>query len=250
MKKIAICQSNYIPWKGYFDLINSADEFYLLDSVQYTKNDWRNRNMIKTANGLEWITIPVLHTSLSQKISETYAVDNTWRSKHFKSIKQNYSKSKYLCKYEELLKELYLGSSEKYLSIINHSFINAVCSILEIKTKICLVTEDNTQDKNQRLIDMCKYAKAQIYLSGPAAKQYIDEELFEQEGIIVQYMNYSSYPEYRQLYGKFEHNVSILDLIFAEGKNACRFMKSFSKKPHEFESIPLAAAKEKNRHSP
>lgn len=230
MKKIAICQSNYIPWKGYFDLINAADEFYLLDSVQYTKNDWRNRNIIKTEKGLLWITIPVFHRSLSQKISEITTVNNAWRVKHWKSIQQNYSRSAYFKKYKEIFQELYLGSTETLLSKINHDFITMICSILGIRTKIVMITEDNADDRNQRLINISKHSDADMYISGPAARQYLDESSFEKEGIIVEYMDYSSYPEYRQLYGKFEHKVSIVDLIFAEGKNAYRFMKSFNNK--------------------
>lgn len=228
MKKIAICQSNYIPWKGYFDLINSADEFYILDSVQYTKNDWRNRNMIKTEQGLKWITIPVVQKSLSQKISETHALNNAWRIKHWKSIQQNYSKSACFNKYKKLFQELYLGTDETSLSQINLSFLSLICSLLGIETEIFFISEDKAVDRNKRLIEICKESKADMYISGPAARQYIDESLFESEGIILKYMDYSSYPEYRQLYGKFEHAVSIIDLIFNEGENAFCFMKSFT----------------------
>lgn len=233
MKTIAICQSNYIPWKGYFDLINIADEFFLLDCVQYTKNDWRNRNLIKTENGLIWLTIPVYHRNLSQKISETQSVGHMWRVKHWKSIQQYYSKALFFNKYREFMQELYLGSKEVSLSIINFSFINAICSLLGIRTKINLIFENEEQDKNKRLINICKRSNADTYISGPAAKKYIDEKLFEAEGITVKYMDYSSYPEYRQLYGNFEHHVSILDLILLEGDNAKRFMKSFGQTKHE-----------------
>ncbi len=228
MKKVAICQSNYIPWKGYFDLINSADEFYLLDCVNYTKNDWRNRNIIKTEQGLKWLTIPVLHKSLSQKISETLTSNNIWRIKHWKSIKQNYTKSKYFSEYQDLFQDLYLKSDEASLSKVNYSFIMTICSILGIRTKIILISEDRTSAKNLRLIDICKNADAQMYISGPTAKNYLDEGLFKEHGIDLRYMDYSGYPEYRQLYGTFEHGVSIIDLIFNEGEKAIQYMKSFA----------------------
>ena len=228
MKKVAICQSNYIPWKGYFDLINSADEFYLLDCVKYTKNDWRNRNIIKTEQGLKWLTIPVLHKSVSQRISETLTANDIWRIKHWKSVKQNYTKSNYFLKYQDLFHDLYLKRNEASLSKVNYRFITTICSILGIRTKIILISEDRASDKNLRIIDICKNAAAKVYISGPAAKNYIDEGLFKEHGIAVRYMDYSRYPEYRQLYGRFEHGVSIIDLIFNEGENAIQYMKSFA----------------------
>jgi len=227
MKKIAICQSNYIPWKGYFDLINSADEFFLLDCVQYTKNDWRNRNIIKTQKGLEWITIPVFKESLEQKIIETRTANDIWRKKHWKSIQQNYAKTGFFKNYKDIFERLYLDSKETSLSMINYGFISEICAILGIGTKLHLIKEEIDHDRNERLINICKQSDAAVYISGPAAKDYLDEKKFMKDGISVEFMDYSSYPQYRQLYGKFEHTVSVLDLLFNEGENSKRFMKSF-----------------------
>lgn len=227
-KKVAIVQSNYIPWKGYFDLINLVDEFILLDDVQYTKNDWRNRNLIKTPNGTAWLTIPVHQESLSQKINETVVANEIWRKKHIKSITQNYSKGKYFKDYKDLFQELYLQSNEKFLSRINHRFITAISNVLGINTKISWSMDYKlVEGKTERLVDLCKHTGATEYISGPAAKGYIDEEMFENEGILLKYIDYSGYPEYTQLFPPFEHRVSIIDLILNEGPNAPKYMKSF-----------------------
>lgn len=228
MKKIAILQSNYIPWKGYFDLINMVDEFVFYDEVQYTKNDWRNRNKIKTSQGIQWLTIPVRQETLGQKIKDTKISDKKWNIKHWRTISQNYSKSKYFKEYKDIFEELYLNCNEEYLSQINYKFISTINGILGIKTKLRYSSEFELIDgQTEKLLNICKECEANSYLSGPAAKDYFDEELAKKENIQVEWMNYSDYQEYNQLFPPFEHGVSILDLIFNEGSNATKFMKSF-----------------------
>ena len=230
MKKVAILQSNYIPWKGYFDLINMVDEFILYDEVQYTKNDWRNRNKIKTPQGIQWLTIPVRQESLDQKIKDTKISDKKWNIKHWRTISQNYSKSKYFKDYKDIFEELYLKCDEEYLSQINYKFITTINEILEIKTKLRWSSEFELVDgQTEKLLGICKDCNADIYLSGPAAKDYFNEDLAKQENIKVEWMDYSGYKEYEQLNSPFEHGVSILDLIFNQGANAKEFMKSFDK---------------------
>lgn len=228
-KKVAIVQSNYIPWKGYFDLINLVDEFILFDDMQYTRRDWRNRNKIKTANGARWITIPVeVKGKYFQKINDTVVSDAAWNRKHWNSIVHSYSGSKYFEEYREQFGELYLGCNEKYLSRINHRFLIAICKLLSIETKITWSMDYHlAEGKTERLVDLCKQAGADEYISGPAAKGYIDEEMFKKEGIKLKYMDYSGCPEYIQLYPPFDHAVSIIDLIFNEGHDAPKYMKSF-----------------------
>ena len=229
MKKIAILQSNYIPWKGYFDLINMVDEFILYDEVQYTKNDWRNRNKIVTRQGIKWLTIPIRQKKLSQLIQDTKVTDKKWTKKHWTTIKQNYSKTKYFQEYKDIFEEIYLNSNEEYLSQINYQFIIAICDILGIKTTIRWSNEFNLIDgQTKKLLGICKDCKTNIYLSGKAAQSYFDEELAKKENIEVEWMDYSGYKEYEQRFEPFEHGVSILDLIFNEGSNATKFMKSFT----------------------
>ncbi|MFQ5442622.1 MAG: WbqC family protein [Thermodesulfobacteriota bacterium] len=228
-KKVAILQSNYIPWKGYFDLINMVDEFILYDDVKYTKNDWRNRNLIKTPNGLQWLTIPIYFKGKSfQKIKDAKISNRNWNIKHWKTIVQNYSKSKYFKEYREIFEPLYLECKEEFLSRVNHRFIKAICPLLGIGTKISWSMDYSlAEGKTERLVALCRDAGAGHYISGPAAKDYMEEELFEEAGIGLSYMDYSGYPEYTQLFGKFEHGVSIIDLIFNAGPEAKKYMLSF-----------------------
>jgi pentatricopeptide repeat protein len=229
LKKIIITQSNYIPWKGYFDSINIADEFILYDDMQFTKRDWRNRNQIKTRDGIKWLTIPVeVKGKYYQKINETKISEPDWAEKHWNTILHNYSKAKYFNEYKKLFEELYLNNKEEYLSKVNYNFLKAVCEILGIKSKMIWSEEFNLlEEKTERLVDICKTRGATDYYSGPAAKAYMNEELFEKENIKVHYFDYSGYPEYNQLHGEFTHAVSIIDLLFNEGPNSTKFMKSF-----------------------
>jgi WbqC-like protein family len=206
-----------------------VDEFILYDDMQYTRSDWRNRNKIKTRDGVRWLTIPVeLKGKHFQKISEAKISESNWGKRHWDTIVHTYSKAKYFDNYRNIFQELYLDNNEKYLSRVNYMFLKAVCEILEIETKIIWSNQfDLLEDRNERLVDICKKTGGSDYFSGPAAKAYINEELFERENIKVHYFDYSGYPEYNQLHGEFVHEVSIIDLIFNEGPNAKKFMKSF-----------------------
>lgn len=226
-KTIAVLQSNYIPWKGYFDLINRVDEFILYDDTQYTKNDWRNRNIIKTQQGPLWLTIPVRQEKLSQLIKNTTVSDKKWAKKHWTTLSQSYSKSAFFKHYKDLFEPLYLSSDECYLSRINYNFIKAINEILGIDTIIRRSDELSLYPgKTDRLIQICKQCNATEYLSGPSAKSYFDENLAAEEKIKISWMDYTHYPEYSQLFPPFEHRVSILDLIFNEGPNAKNYMNS------------------------
>ena len=229
MKKIAILQSNYIPWKGYFDLINMADELILYDDMQYTRRDWRNRNKIKTSSGLKWLTVPVeVKGKYFQKINETKIIDKEWAKKHWQQLKQNYCKSKYFNDYKNIFEELYVSCDKEYLSQINYKFIILINGLLNITTKIRWSSEfDLVEGRTEKLLGICKDCNADTYISGPAAKDYFDEELAKKENIKVEWMSYDGYKEYKQLYPPFEHGVTILDLIFNEGDNTKFFMKSF-----------------------
>ncbi len=233
-KKVAIIQSNYIPWKGYFDAVNMVDEFILYDDVQFTKRDWRNRNIIKTVNGLQWLTIPVeTKDKYFQEISETIISDIEWSKKHWKTIVCNYSRAKYFYDFKDVFEQTYFfASKEKYLSKINFLFIEQICKILGISTRITWSMDYNVNaiEKNKRLIALCKAANATHYYSGPAAKCYLNDSLFNSEGIKISYFNYDEYPKYPQLYGEFKHGVTILDLIFNEGSSAVNYLKSFKNK--------------------
>jgi len=151
-----------------------------------------------------------------------------WNQTHWDSIVNSYSHARYFGKYKEMFEELYLGCTEKYLSRINHRFLVAICKLLGINTKLSWSMEYNLgEGKTERLVGICKQAGANEYISGPSAEDYIEEDMFEKEGIKLSYMDYSGYSEYEQLFPPFEHAVSIIDLIFNEGLEAPKFMKSF-----------------------
>jgi hypothetical protein len=228
-RRVAILQSNYIPWKGYFDLIHTVDEFILFDTAQYTRRDWRNRNRIKTRAGPAWLTIPVVVKGrYLQTIQETEVEDPSWNEIHWKTLVHNYKRAPYFDTYRARFEELYLGCQERFLSRINYRFLVAICDVLGIKTRLTWSTEyPEIKGKTQRLVEWCKRLKAKEYFSGPAARDYIDDSLFAEAGITLRYMDYSGYPEYRQLHPPFDHAVSIVDLLFNEGPNATRYMKSF-----------------------
>jgi hypothetical protein len=230
MKKAIITQSNYIPWKGYFDAINSVDIFVVYDEMQYTKRDWRNRNKIKTSNGLKWLSVPVnVKGKFEQKINETLINDSSWNKKHWDTIKQAYSKAPFFKENKDFFENLYLGCELTNLSDINLHFIKDICKLLGIKTEIVYSKDLELRgDKTEKLLNVCLDLNITDYYSGPAAKDYMDLELFNSKDVNVHWFDYSGYPEYTQMYEGFEHGVTILDLIFNEGLEGTKQkMKSF-----------------------
>ncbi len=211
-------------------MINKASVFVLYDDVQYTKNDWRNRNIIKTSEGSFWLTIPVKYKFRgkdTQKINETKILDKAWASKHWARIKQVYSKAEFFSLYNAIFEDMYLNKLQnlEYLSEINQLIIRTICELLDIKTKIMSSTEFQlAEDRNERLLGICHELGATTYLSGPAAKDYMNINLFEDAGIHVEWMVYSGYLSYNQQGGDFEHGVSVLDLLFNCGHNSCDYM--------------------------
>jgi hypothetical protein len=225
MKKVAILQSNYIPWKGYFDIIAAVDEFVIYDEVQFTRRDWRNRNLIKTPQGLHWLTVPV-GQSIHRRIRDVALSDAGWQKKHWKTLSQHYAKAPFFKDMALWLEPLYLATEYATLSEMNLCFIRAICGYLSIFT----VIKDSSNytlcgDRSERLLNLCLQAGAQEYVSGPAAKSYLDEALFTRHGLAVTWFSYEHYPEYPQTHGPFRHGVSILDLLFQCGPRSVEFMQ-------------------------
>lgn len=224
-KKVVVLQSNYIPWKGYFDLIHDADVFIFYDDVQYTKNDWRNRNKIKTRGGACWITVPV-GIDANRQICEVEIKDSRWQQKHWNTLVHEYGKRPYFAFYRPFFEELYLGTQWTNLSVMNQVMTRRIASeLLHATTRF----EDSRTyqprgDNQDRLLDLLVKAAATEYISGPAAKSYITPQRFADAGIGLRWKNYSGYPEYPQAHPPFEHGVSILDLLFNTGPQAATFI--------------------------
>lgn len=227
MKKVAILQSNYIPWKGYFDLIAAVDEFILYDDMQYTRRDWRNRNQIKTPQGLKWLSVPVQVKGKYHQAIRDAAIDGSeWAESHWNNLRQNYRAAAHYNEIAAWLEPFYLERKYTHLSQLNRQLIEAVCSYLGINTVISNSWDyELTDGKTERLAAICAQAGATEYVSGPAARNYLDEQVFAAMQINLSWFDYSGYPEYPQLYGDFAHGVSILDLFFNCGANAADYMK-------------------------
>lgn len=229
-KCVAIVQSSYIPWKGYFDLIRAADEFILLDDVQFTKRDWRSRNRIKTKDGLYWLTIPVQTSGrYQQRIMDTTIADSTWSERHWQTIQSAYARTPFFDAYAPQLREAYQRVTSNRLSDVNRSLLERVCQMLGITTPIRWSSEYHPREgRNERLIDLCVKSGATDYLSGPSARGYVDEAVFADAGVTVHFADYSGYREYDQPYPPFEHAVSVLDLLFCTGPAASDYLKDLS----------------------
>jgi len=223
--KVGIIQSNFLPWRGYFDFIREVDLFILEDDLQYTKGDWRNRNKIKTPRGSEWITVPVNYKKTEQLIEETSIDYSTpWAKKMLNRIRESYRTAPFFEPFFSELSELLLKPSAS-ISELNVSLIHWVCQHLEIKTPLAFSHEYHPSGtKTERVISILRQVGAGIYLSGPAGKDYIVPGLFQTAGIQLEYKEYN-YPEYEQLYPPFDPAVSVLDLLFMKGVEALNYLE-------------------------
>lgn len=227
-KRVGIIQSNYIPWKGYFDFIAGVDEFVLFDDVQYTRRDWRNRNKIKTADGLRWLTIPVdVSGKYTQAINETRVADSNWAADHLATLRHAYARAAHAKDQWPWIEALYeRAATLPLLTDVNELFLRAIAERLGITTKMSRSTDYPAQaGKNERLLAICEQIGATTYLSGPAAAGYLDVDLWREHGVGVEFKTYDGYREYPQLHGPFEHGVTILDLFFNLGEGASAYFR-------------------------
>lgn len=226
--RVAISQSNYIPWRGFFDLIRSVDEFVIYDEVQFTRRDWRNRNRIKAPNGPQWLTIPVQSKgNYHANVSEIKVDGDEWREKHWKAIELAYSKADWFTSEKSWLMGLFERASFSGLSEINKHFLVAFMEKLEIATSLRNSSDFVlAKDRNERLLNICIELGATHYVSGPAAKDYLDESLFNANGISVEWFDYEGYVPYSQLWGNFIEGLSIVDLVMNNGSNSAAVFAS------------------------
>jgi hypothetical protein len=223
--RVAVLQSNYLPWKGYFDLIHDVDLFVFYDDVQYTKNDWRNRNRIKTVNGEQWITIPI-GSGHGVRIDQIQLERHDWQRKHWESIRQGYAKAPHFSRYKSFFEDLYLGRTWQRLSELNQYAIKTISAeFLGARVQFACSDAYKLQGgKQERLLNLLQVLGATEYLSGPAGRAYIDEAQFAARGIRLSYKSYDDYPAYPQQSGPFNHYVSVVDLLFMTGDEAPRYI--------------------------
>ena len=225
--KVIITQSNYIPWKGYFTTMRDATHLVLYDDMQYTRRDWRNRNKIITTNsGPAWLTIPIdVKGKYHQKINEARVKDTSWPQDHWNRIQHNYRKAPCFKEYSKYFEDLYLKefSTYVYLSDINKVLLKKCIDLLGIEIEIIDSREFSLRgDRTEKLVNICKDLNADEYFTGPAAKNYMDEEAFTKKGISVTYYDLNNFPEYKQMWEGFSHNVSILDMFFNLGDDTVK----------------------------
>jgi len=215
---VAVLQSNYLPWKGYFDIIADVDLFIFYDDVQFTKNDWRNRNLVKTRSGTSWITVPV-GPAIHRRICDVTIPDGRWAKAHWKTLSQSYARAQHFAHYREFFESVYLGRTWKFLSELNQHLITAIArDFLGVAARF----EDSRSyalegQASERLLTLLQSAGARTYVSGPSARGYLDETAFRRAGIEVAYKSYEGYPQYPQLHPPFDHRVSIVDMLFNLG---------------------------------
>lgn len=243
-RRIAIIQSCYVPWKGFFDLIGQCDEYVIFDSVQYVKRHWHNRNRIKTANGVVWLTIPVISKGRFAQPIDEVEIEKSWAEKHWRALELAYRQAPFFEQYAPVLKDWYEQADRKtLLTEVNALFLGRLCGLLGLNTKITRDTDYAVDGASTaRLLAIARAAGADRYLSGPSARGYFDEAEFRSAGVTVEWMNYEGYPKYPQLHGAFEHAVSVLDLLLNTGPDARRYLTRSSNDTRAIEQISALSA--------
>jgi hypothetical protein len=227
--KIAVIQSNYLPWRGYFDVIHDVDAFIFYDDVQYTLNDWRNRNRLKTANGLVWITIPVGNQN-DRRICDVELRDQRWLRKHWMTIEQSYARAPGFAACQGFFRDIY-SQAWPSLSELNQTLIRRISrEWLGITTPFRDSREFQLSGSgSERLLDLLTQVGAREYISGPAARSYLDADEYQRHGITVRWKDYTTYPPYPQLHGPFEGSVSIVDLLMNCGEKSPYYIWGYRK---------------------
>src|ERR1700690_4027119 len=225
---VVILQPSYIPWRGYFDMIRRADLFIFYDDVQYDKHGWRNRNQIKSPQGKQWLTIPVHSAGVTHGIEiRDVKIDwsKPWQKNHLKALTISYNKAPYFKKYLPLLEKFYARHDESIadFTIETTKELARELGIRDTRFMRASELEGINGQKTDRLIQILTKVGTTHYISGPSARDYIQQEKFEAAGISLEYIVYD-YPEYPQLYPPFDSNVTIMDLLFMAGEDALKYM--------------------------
>jgi hypothetical protein len=224
--RVGVIQSNYVPWKGYFDIVNDVDLFVFYDDIQYTKNDWRNRNRVKTPRGPAWLTIPT-GGDLQRRICDVLLPLGNWGRRHWRTLVQNYQGARFFSRYRDFFEDVYLGGRFTHLSELNQFLITHIAKeLLGSRARFADSREYGLPagERTERLIALILKTGARCYVSGPTARDYLDESRIRGAGIELVYKDYSGYPEYAQPFPPFVHQVSILDTLFCCGPESPRYI--------------------------
>ncbi len=225
--RVVILQPGYLPWLGFFDQLRRADCFVIYDDVQYTKRDWRNRNRIKTQAEAKYLTVPIINRGRFDQLIKEAEIDysQNWTRKHLATILANYKRTPFFENYFPTLIDI-LNSQTKYLLDLNIKVIRACANWLGIKTQLILSSDLSISGSStMRLINICQHLKADYYLTGDAASNYLDKTLFDKVNIKLEYHSYK-HPVYRQLYPPFLPYMSIIDLLFNHGAESLAILSN------------------------
>ncbi len=223
--RIAIHQPHFLPWLGYLDKIDRADLFVVLDTVQFKKNEWQNRNKVRTSQGWQWLTVPVRH-KFGQALNQVDINQNAeWRAKHLRAMKLHYSRAPYLDQYFDGMREIYQRSWER-LADLNLAVIRWLLKAFGISTPIQLASEMCLREEpTDRLIDICQAVGATHYLAGPGAHAYMDVARFQASGVMLEVQEFK-HPVYRQCYEPFLSGMAALDVLLTCGGEALQILRS------------------------
>jgi len=229
--RLVIMQPSYLPWVGYFDLFLKSDLFLVYDNVQYDKEGWRNRNRIKTKDGVQWITVPVLTSGMNKPTNRDIQIDNKepWRRKHLKSLELNYRKAPYFEAVYPILESIFSQSWDRLFDL-NIECLRKICGYLKITTPMQFTSElglELPEGKNEKLIALCKHFGASEFYEPEGGRNYIEAKQFEEAGIRLSFQDFN-HPVYSQLHGPFVSHLSIVDLLFNCGPESIKFIESKS----------------------
>ena len=223
--KVIVNQPTYIPWMGYFAMIDLADVFVFYDDVQFSVQSWQQSNRIKTAQGIQKLTVPI-ERHFGQKINEVKINSfYTWGAKHWKSIGQSYSKAPYFEQYESYIRDTY-EVGWYYLCDLNIYLIRLLTELLDVRIPKFVKSSERKLSgaKTDRLIPLLQELGATEYISGLAAKDYIGEDKFKEADIKLTWFNYQ-HPAYPQIRGEFISHLSAIDLLFNTGAEAINYIR-------------------------
>lgn len=219
MKTVVILQPGYLPWLGFFEQMYKSDIFVFYDDTQYTRRDWRSRNRIKTANGVKWLTVPATVTGQSMLIKDARIADKKWQKKHLLSLHLNYARAPFYDMIYPQLEEV-INQDWEFLNDLDVALIKRINEILHLEREIYLSSRLNIQgQRSGKLLKICQFFDAELYLSGVAATTYLDVEIFTKNKISVEFQKYD-HPVYNQLWGNFVPYLSVIDLLFNHGPDS------------------------------